>query len=291
MTTLIPHAELRAFARIATRLLGEHGLREGGVRPVGASAGAGLEFLDHREYQAGDELRRVDWRQSARQQRTIVRRQQREAATDWYLCVDSSSSMVDRDGRKWRLASQCAAAIAYALLEMGHRVGLLQFAEQITALCPPGRGVKQYLRLTALLQRSAPRARGAGSQLGACVPRIAGGATAFVISDFLASDQMQRDLAALRAICAGVHALQLGGGGDFALDDDGHVTLVDVESGERIDAVASAALAQRAAQNIDQMRVELRRYCHARSLRHSAWDSDRHWRDVLVGHLGGLRRH
>ena len=289
--TMIPHAQLRAFARVAARLLHDNSARAGGARPLRARAGAGLEFLDHRNYQPGDELRRIDWRQSARQQRTIVRRYQLESSTDWYLCVDASSSMCSNDANKWQLAVHCANAMGYVLLEMGFRVGMLLFADQVVGACPAGRGVSHYLRLNQLTQRGVPLATGAGSQLGSCLGRIGAGATAFVISDFLAADQLRRDLAALRTACASVHALHLSAVADSNLNTRGHVTLVDRENGEQLDVVATAEVAARAARHLQQGRSTLQGFCRAQALQFSAWDSACHWRSVLLGHLSAAQRH
>lgn len=285
MKSLVPYGELRAFARVATRLLSEHLLREGGARSVRSRAGAGLEFLEHRHYQPGDELRHIDWRQSARQQQTIVRRYQLESSIDWYLCLDASSSMSLTRADGWRLAAQCAAALAYVLLEMGHRVALLQFAQQVVAVCPPGRGLKQYLHLNQQLQRHWPRARAAGSHLGSCLARVRAGSAAFVVSDFLTNDNMQRDLAALRSVCRQVHALQLADPERGHLHAHGHVTLHDCETGERQDALAESALDHAAATSLLRRQNALRDFGRSCGVHVSCWQGVNDWRGALLGHL------
>lgn len=289
MITPIPYADLRAFSRVAVRLLADPPANAGGSRALRGRAGAGLEFLDHRDYLPGDELRRVDWRQSARQQRMIVRRFQLEASTDWYLCLDASSSMAASGSGKWQLAVHCATAMAFVLLDMGHRVGILLFADDIVAGCPPGRGFSHYLRVSQTLQNNQPRTTGASSRLGACLARIRGRASAFVISDFLTADRMQRDLSALRSTCSVVHALHVSSEAEARMDGIGHVTLVDRETGARLDAVAHGAPEPAALAVMRQIRSELQAFCRAGALPCSCWDSAQDWRRVLVGHLSAAR--
>src|SRR5690606_40745106 len=55
--------------------------------------GQGVEFLDFRPYQPGDELRYADWRAYARTGRLYTRLYQAERAVRLHLVVDDSASM------------------------------------------------------------------------------------------------------------------------------------------------------------------------------------------------------
>ena len=91
-------AELRSFARVASHLLAEHPTPALGSRTVKRRAGVGLQHLDHRDYAPGDEVRHIDWRQTARLQRPIVRQFEAETSGDWFLMLDASSSMAVGNG-------------------------------------------------------------------------------------------------------------------------------------------------------------------------------------------------
>ena len=65
-------AELRAFAETAALLLTERRPRASGTPAATRRPGVGLHHLDHRDYQSGDELRHIDWRQTARARRPIA---------------------------------------------------------------------------------------------------------------------------------------------------------------------------------------------------------------------------
>lgn len=286
---LPPEAELRAFARIAARLLADPPVRAGGARAVRRRAGSGLEYLDHREYLDGDEWRSIDWRQSARFGRLIVRRTQADTANDWYLCLDASASMAAAGGAKWALATHCAAAMSYALLDMGHRVGLLVFADELLAACPAGRGASQFPRIARALGARRPASGGGGSRPGVCLTVLRGAASAFLISDFLAPDLMRRDLAALAGRCSETHALQILAREEIELPAIDHLVLVDCESGERLDCLATGTARAAAAAALDEATRELRAFCAGGAVSFSSSGAAIGWRAALVRHLGRTR--
>jgi uncharacterized protein (DUF58 family) len=198
---------------------------------------------------------------------------------------------VSADAVKWRAAVQCATAIAYALIDLGHRVGLLAFADDIVANAPCGRGHAQCARLARRLQALAPPTRGAASQLASCAARIHTQSSCFVLSDFLRADNMQRDLAMLRARSVDVHALSLACTGDQRLPLDQHLTLLDVETGAQLDAVPSAAQQRLAEQALAARSAALRAYCAQDSIHFSCSDAGAGWRGALVHHLLHGPRH
>lgn len=281
--------QLRAFARAAGHLLSERQPRASGARAVGRRPGAGIELHDHRNYVPGDEVRHIDWRLTARRQQTVVRRFEAESVSDWTIVIDASSSMTAGGGRRWHAALQAAAAMCYAPLQLGHRVGLLAFGERVLAHCPRGRGRHHYAAIAALLSSLQPDALGQRSALGACARHLHGKASVFVISDFLADDEMRHDLTVLASRCTALHALQLGCVDDLSLPAAGDVELLDVETGEqqpaRIDAAALAfAAAERAA-----MTARLRGFCSRAGIAYSDWDLAQSWQQTLVQHLAGAQ--
>ncbi|MDE1929872.1 MAG: DUF58 domain-containing protein, partial [Burkholderiales bacterium] len=138
LTPLPAEPELRAFAHAAAQLLVDRAQRLPGARAVARRAGVGIEHHDHRDYVPGDEVRHIDWRQTARRLHPVVRRFEAETVADWTLLVDASSSMAPAG--KWPAAVALAAALAYALLQVGHRVGLVVYGARRIAEAPPGRG-------------------------------------------------------------------------------------------------------------------------------------------------------
>ena len=65
-TALPSEPELQSFARAAAQLLIDRQARAPGARTIARRAGVGIQHFDHRDYAPGDEVRHIDWRQTAR---------------------------------------------------------------------------------------------------------------------------------------------------------------------------------------------------------------------------------
>lgn len=86
--------------------------------------GAGEEFIGHRPYRAGEDLRRLDWDLLARSDQAFVRRTRREAATSWSVILDTSPSMGLGSPGKLSAGAQLAGAIVAVGLRAGAKVQL-----------------------------------------------------------------------------------------------------------------------------------------------------------------------
>jgi uncharacterized protein (DUF58 family) len=88
--------------------------------------GAGTEFYELRLYRAGDELRRINWKASARSGRLVTNEFESEHVTDVLIIVDSAedatSSMFEFDLAEFQLT--LAGSLSSQLLLQGNRVGL-----------------------------------------------------------------------------------------------------------------------------------------------------------------------
>jgi uncharacterized protein (DUF58 family) len=91
--------------------------------------GPSVEFRDYRDYQPGDDLRRVDWRLYARSDRLSVKRYEQETNARCYILCDTSASMEYRGSAAWGSKLECARVLALALgwllLKQNDAVGLL----------------------------------------------------------------------------------------------------------------------------------------------------------------------
>ncbi len=94
--------------------------------------GRGMEFDEVRPYQAGDDVRTLDWRVMARSGKphTKLFREERERAV--LLWVDNRRSMffATRGAFKSVIAARAAALLGWAAVKQGDRVGGLIFSEQ-----------------------------------------------------------------------------------------------------------------------------------------------------------------
>jgi uncharacterized protein (DUF58 family) len=290
-TALPSQPALQSFAAAAAQLLIERLPRAAGARAVSRRAGVGLQHLDHRDYAPGDEVRHIDWRQTARSRRPVVRRFEAETIADWTILLDASSSMAVHGGAKWQAGVRMAAALAYALLQLGHRVGLLAFGERVLAQCAPGRGQHHYAAVAGLLAGLQPAPAGEGTALGVCAQHLQGATSVFTISDFLAAGEMRGGLAALAQRCAALHALQLGDARETTLPAAGEFDLVDVETGARQPAQAGALADAAAAAERAAMTARLRSFCDRSGVVFTDCDVAQPWQQTLIRHLVRARSH
>lgn len=290
-TVLPGEPELLTFARAAAHLLIERQPRTPGSRAVTRRAGSGLQHFDHRDYVPGDEVRHIDWRQTARQRRPILRRFEAETVSDWTLLLDASSSMASPGTACWQAAVAMMAALSYALLHSGHRVGLLVFGTQVLAQCPRGRGQHHYALIAALLARLQPVPTAQRSELGACARYLHGAGSVFALSDFLAADEMRRDLAAITQRCTALHLMQLSDVAQAELPLAGEVELRDVETGARLQALAGPEANRLAATERAAMTDRLRAFCARSGVPFTDWNPVQPWRHTLLRHLVQARSH
>lgn len=94
--------------------------------------GRGLDLDQLRLYQAGDDIRSIDWRVTARTQKPHTRIYKEERERPVFILCDQRSPMFFGTRRSFKsvLAAQCAAVIAWAALGHGDRVGALVLGDE-----------------------------------------------------------------------------------------------------------------------------------------------------------------
>jgi len=101
--------------------------------------GQSIEFRQHREYAPGDDLRHVDWKVWARQDRMYVKQYEEDTNLQFQLLVDASASM--RYGRgpmnKYEYGCTVAACLGYLALRQQDAVGCTVFDDDIRMRIPP----------------------------------------------------------------------------------------------------------------------------------------------------------
>lgn len=121
--------------------------------------GPSVEFNDYRDYQPGDDLRHLDWRLYARNDRLCIKRFERETNARSYVLCDTSGSMSYRGERAWGTKLECARILAVALgwflLGQNDAVGLLAVGEEDDRLAylKPSQKRSQLGRLLGEVER------------------------------------------------------------------------------------------------------------------------------------------
>ena len=113
--------------------------------------GRGLDFEEARKYVAGDDIRNIDWRVTARTRTTYTKVFTEEKEKPVLAIVDLTPGMFfgSQKFTKSYLASQLAAITAFKVLKNGDRFGGLIFNNEKTDIFPPKRNRKvvlQYLK-------------------------------------------------------------------------------------------------------------------------------------------------
>ncbi|HTE47025.1 MAG TPA: DUF58 domain-containing protein [Gemmatimonadaceae bacterium] len=203
--------------------------------------GQGMEFAEVREYQAGDEVRSIDWNVTARMQRPYVKRYIEERELTVMLAVDVSGS--ERFGTRLRfkseLSSELAAVLAMSAIRNNDRVGCVMFTDRIEHVVPPRKGRRHALRLIRDILAFEPKGRETdiGGALEYLNKMLKHKAIVFIVSDFLGAE-IDRPLKLL-AQRHDVVAVTVDDPSEHVLPDIGLVRLIDPESGAALDVDTS----------------------------------------------------
>lgn len=100
--------------------------------------GQTVEFRQHRPYAPGDDLRYVDWKVWAKQDRYYVKQFEEDTNLRLTLLVDASASMRYGTGamNKFDYAATLAVSLAYLVLRQQDAVGCLTFDESPRKIVP-----------------------------------------------------------------------------------------------------------------------------------------------------------
>ena len=203
--------------------------------------GQGMEFAEVREYNAGDEVRTIDWNVTARMRRPFVKRYIEERELTVMLAVDLSGS--ERFGTRSRfkseIAVELAAVLAMSAVRNNDRVGVVLFTDQVEHVVPPRKGRRHALRVLRDLLGFDPAGRGTdvGGALDYLTRLLAHHTIVFVISDFQ-SPGIERPLKRL-AQQHDVVAVTIDDPSERVLPDVGLARFVDPETGATVDVDTS----------------------------------------------------
>ncbi|MFI5456331.1 MAG: DUF58 domain-containing protein [Isosphaerales bacterium] len=190
--------DLRALAALSRLRFAPRHRIEGsysGKHQSHAQGGAG-EFVDYREYVAGEDLRRLDWKVLARTGRAYVRLHQEETNLVCTLVLDASASMRFGDapgahgkGTKLEYVQFLASALCHLIGRQQDQAGLAVVADGLTEFLPPGGTPSHVARLLDAIEglETAPVTR-LGKGLRDLYERLSQRGVLVVMSDFLVDD-------------------------------------------------------------------------------------------------------
>lgn len=185
---------LRRYGAEMRRLLAIDAQRRSGLRAPAARS-QGMDYAESRPYTPGDDVRRIDWRVTARTGRAHTKLFQLERGNDLYCIVDQRAPMRfgTRAAFKSVVAAQLAALAGWAAAEGGNRFGALIASAQDTSIrvgAAEGAAPALCAALAAAPEDAAPATQGSLTALAARAASEAAIGTRFVVvSDFADADE------------------------------------------------------------------------------------------------------
>jgi uncharacterized protein (DUF58 family) len=240
-----------------------------------------------RPYEAGDDVRRIDWNVTARTGTTHVRVELAERVLVTWLVFDSSASMAfgTAERRKADVAEGVALAIGHVATRRGNRLGMVAFGPDDMEWRRPRQGRRGLLLALGGL-REVPTGKGS---LGEALRIVDGLAIQrsliVVVSDFRGPIDWHQPL--LRV--AGRHptvAVEVRDPREQELADVGELRLVDPETGRqlRVDT-SSARLRERFRAAAAEEREGLVKLLSSAGVRHLALSTEGDWLRPLAAFL------
>lgn len=171
--------------------------------------GRGMDFAETRHYQAGDEIRHMEWKVTARTGRPHIKVFEEEKERPVFIIVDFNPSMYfgTRKSFKSVVAAKLAALIAWTTNRSGDRLGSLLFSADDFKVFMPKAGKHGVLpileKLAKFTQQYAIQTEENAFPLSAILQRLRHitrpGSIIVLISDFYAFDrECERHLSLLR---------------------------------------------------------------------------------------------
>lgn len=236
MPLLRPDVLSRAEALGLNALRVVEGLRVGDHKSP--YRGFSVEFVQHREYVPGDDIKHIDWKSYGRSDRYTIKQYEQETNYAAHLLVDTSNSMGYGDGpqNKLEYAKLLAASLAYLVVKQRDSVGLRLFDHAWRAELPVSSQSGHVQAICRVLEEAESRAKSdTGDLLSKLADRVTRRGLVFLVSDcFDDVDALLRGLRQLRfrghevVVFHVLHADEI----DFPLD--GNVRFVDLEGADEL---------------------------------------------------------
>ena len=204
--------------------------------------GRGVDFLESRNYQPGDDIRNMDWRVTARTGKAHTKVFQEERERPVLVVLDASPSLYfgTRERLKSVAAGQMAAAVAWSAVRRGDRIGGFLFASGRHRELRPAGGRRGAMRMIqGLEQQSDRKTEPLSRALERVRHTVRPGSLVIVISDFFSLDEacnrhvsrlrQHNDVIGCQVLDVAEHHLPVG---RYPITDGENSTVLDMGSSE-----------------------------------------------------------
>ncbi len=257
-----------------------------GGHNVSRFAGPGQEFLDHRNFHHGDDLRAVNWRAYLRLEKLFLKMFQVEPRVPVRFLIDSSRSMAADSGAKFDYARKLAGALAYVGLVRLDTLEIHSFASRLgqRSFCTGGRhrfsSVVDYLM--------AMKAEGQTDFFGVVrefISAYSQRGMVILISDFLDDQGCERPLQYLADFGHELMLLQVWAEEDRTPPWLGELELADAETGQRMKMQVDEAARTRYTASFDQYAKSLEQLALRNAGRYVGVSTSMPLEDVIFGSM------
>jgi uncharacterized protein (DUF58 family) len=280
---LLRALDLKIGRRIDGLLAGEHRT---------AAIGIGTELAQIREWEPGDDVRRIDWNATARSGNVQVRVDVAERALTSWVLLDVSPSMRfgTADRRKWDVAEGVAVAVGHLASRRGNRVGVATFGGTTSLMLRPRQGRVGLLGVLLAVRRDPETERVGRTSIGSALTQVARVARqrslTIVVSDFRGPRDWRAPLLRLASRHA-VVAVEIRDPREQELPNVGHVWLVDPETGRRLHVdTGRRRLRERFAETADAERADLTRELASLGVPHLVLSTGGDWLRSFAAFIG-----
>ena len=279
--------ELDVTRRLDGMLSGDH---------LAIATGPGTEAAGARPYGPGDDARRIDWSLSARSLSLHVRTTEADRELETILVADRSASLDFGTGQREKREVVLAAVAAFGSLTIrsGNRLGLVVAGGAKIVHVPPRAGRPGLLAGMALLYDTPRREAGPGpgADLAGALRRVERTqrrrAQIVVVSDFLDAPDWAAPLQRL-GMRHQLIAVQVSDPREFELPAVGMLSVVDTETGRRLDVQTAPELRARYVAAARRRDGEIRRFLVGSGAERLSLSTDRDWLVDVVRFVGGRR--
>ena len=255
--------------------------------------GSGIEFADHREYTAGDDLRYIDWSILGRLDRLLLRLFEEEEDLHIYLLLDVSDSVGMGDPPKLRYGMQVAAALAYVGLANLDRVSVVTLTDTLAESLPPARGKGRIFKIFRFLEGvQAGGKTDLAAALRSFVARNKRRGLAVLISDFYDPAGYQQAINVLRYNRFEPLMIQLYDLAEATPSLKGDLELIDRETGKSRQVTISAKMLEAYAREHARYCKDLADYCVSKQVPFLRADTSVPFDELILGlfRRGGFLR-
>lgn len=244
--TLLTPEFLRELELLKRKL--EIEVRSGGAgERASRRRGGSAEFAEHRPYEPGDDLRRIDWLAFARTGAPVTKLFRAEEDAVVRLLLDASSSLSIGSPSKLDHACRLSAAVGYLALAQGQRaeVSVSGVTDGERALRTRGRSRRGRGGVTTLLRELESVTAGGETNLASAVRSIAESSprpgVLVVLSDFFDQGPVIEALGLARALGHELVLVQILDASELSPELEGDLALEDVETGATVEVTADPA--------------------------------------------------